>query len=319
MDSNKNWNIGPISERTKSLMRCENQQRVDYRCRQGEQNKSGTEEITGWLANCGGMTHNRDVHNMQTSSDRSTGRSSAHGHATRTLSWMVFAWSCRTAHPSSQDHGLRWQCGGLAAISWDQRSRKQSKGSGQASHSEQMATEVLKDMGQVRADVLMQLCNKIWKTVTGGMAPPIFIHSYKKRCPAESSNYRTVVLILHASKVLLHIIHDRLKNFLLLEITEKQSSFIPGKGTRTNIECVSDKIEKARKLNVGLCQRSSSALSTTPKRLTQRSWHSSLEYSPWNGSTPLSGVTCEKSVWEQHGDYQCEPENFWDPKSTSWH
>lgn len=66
----------------------------------------------------------------------------------------------------------------------------------------------------------------------------------------ECSNYRTVALIPHASKILLHIINARLKNFLLPEIAEEQSWFVLGKGTREQILTVRQIIEKARKFNV---------------------------------------------------------------------
>ncbi|XP_071653184.1 uncharacterized protein [Temnothorax longispinosus] len=82
-------------------------------------------------------------------------------------------------------------------------------------------------MGQAGMDTMLELCNVIWRT---GKWPDDWRHStfvpiYKKGSPTECSNYRTVALIPHASKILLHVLHNRLKCFLLPEIAEKHKAF----------------------------------------------------------------------------------------------
>lgn len=54
------------------------------------------------------------------------------------------------------------------------------------------------------------------------------------------------------SKVLLHIINERLKTFLLPQISDEQRGFIPGKGTREQLLNARQIIEKAREHNLKL-------------------------------------------------------------------
>ena len=54
----------------------------------------------------------------------------------------------------------------------------------------------------------------------------------KKGNVKECSNYRTINLMVHASKVLLKNIVSRIQLKYLSEINEEQSSFVKGKGTR---------------------------------------------------------------------------------------
>lgn len=59
-----------------------------------------------------------------------------------------------------------------------------------------------------------------------------------------------MALIPQASKVLVHVIYDRLENVLLSEIAEKQNGFIPVKGAREQILNLRQIIGKAREFNV---------------------------------------------------------------------
>ena len=49
------------------------------------------------------------------------------------------------------------------------------------------------------------------------------------------SNYRTIALIPHASKILLKIFQDRLATYTEREISEEQAGFRKGRGTRDKI------------------------------------------------------------------------------------
>lgn len=99
---------------------------------------------------------------------------------------------------------------------------------------------------------MYELCTAIWNTGTWptDWRESIFIPLHKKGSPTNCNNYRTVALISHASKVLLHIIHERLKPILHPQIAEEQRGFMPGKGTREQILNVRQIIEKARKFNI---------------------------------------------------------------------
>ena len=52
-----------------------------------------------------------------------------------------------------------------------------------------------------------------------------------KECP----NYRTIALILHASKVMLKILQARLQQYLNCELPDVQAGFRKGRGTRDQI------------------------------------------------------------------------------------
>lgn len=55
--------------------------------------------------------------------------------------------------------------------------------------------------------------------------------------PTDCNNYRTIALISHATKVLLNVINERLKVFLLPQISEEQSGFVPKEYPRVDPEC----------------------------------------------------------------------------------
>ena len=55
----------------------------------------------------------------------------------------------------------------------------------------------------------------------------------------ECSNYRTIALISHASKVMLKILQARLQQYMNQEIPDVQVGFIKGRGTRDQIADIS--------------------------------------------------------------------------------
>ena len=56
-----------------------------------------------------------------------------------------------------------------------------------------------------------------------------------KRSPKECSNYHTIALISHASKVMLKIPQARLQQYLNHELPDVQAGFRKGGGTRDQI------------------------------------------------------------------------------------
>ena len=64
--------------------------------------------------------------------------------------------------------------------------------------------------------------------------------------PKESSNYRTIALISHASKVMLKILQARLKQNMNHELPDVQTGFRKGRGTRGQIANICWNIENAR-------------------------------------------------------------------------
>ena len=80
----------------------------------------------------------------------------------------------------------------------------------------------------------------------------------------ECSNYRTIALISHASKVMLKIPQARLQQYVNCKLPDVQSGLRKGRETRdqmTNIAGSWEKQESSRKTSI-------SALLTMPKALT---------------------------------------------------
>ena len=63
----------------------------------------------------------------------------------------------------------------------------------------------------------------------------VFIPSPKKGSAKECSNFHTVALISHASKVLLKILQARLQQYVNHELPDVQAGFRKGRGTRDQI------------------------------------------------------------------------------------
>ena len=105
--------------------------------------------------------------------------------------------------------------------------------------------------------VLLSVCQQIWKTQQGPQdwKSPAFIRVTKKGNAKECSNYRTVALISHASKVMLKILQARLQQYVNRELPEVQGGFIKGRGTRAQIVNIRWIMEKARKFqkNIYFC------------------------------------------------------------------
>ena len=74
----------------------------------------------------------------------------------------------------------------------------------------------------------------------------VFIPIPKKGNVKESSNYRTIALISHASKVMLKILQARLQQYVNCELPDDRAGFRKGRGTRDQIAKICWIIEKAR-------------------------------------------------------------------------
>ena len=79
--------------------------------------------------------------------------------------------------------------------------------------------------------------------------------SPKKGNAKECSNYLTIALISHTSKVILKILQARLQQFMNWELPDVQAGFRKGRGTRDQIANIHWIIEKAREFqkNIYFC------------------------------------------------------------------
>ena len=105
--------------------------------------------------------------------------------------------------------------------------------------------QILKDDA---VKVLHSICQQIWKTQQWPQdwKRSGFIPIPKKGNAKECSNYRTIALISHASKVMLKILQVRLQQYMNHEFSDVQAGFRNGIGTRDQIANIRWIIEKAR-------------------------------------------------------------------------
>ena len=81
----------------------------------------------------------------------------------------------------------------------------------------------------------------------------VFIPIPKKGNAKECSNYCTVALISHASKVMLKILQARLQQYVNHEPPDVQAGFRKGRGTRDQIANICWIIKKAREFQKNIC------------------------------------------------------------------
>ena len=96
--------------------------------------------------------------------------------------------------------------------------------------------------------MLHSTCQQIWKTQQWPQdwKRSVFIPIPKKGNAKECSNYHTIALTSHASKVMLKILQARLQQYR--ELLDVQAGFRKGKGLRDQIANVRLIIKKAREL-----------------------------------------------------------------------
>ena len=105
--------------------------------------------------------------------------------------------------------------------------------------------------------MLHSICQQIWKTQQWPQdwKRSVFIPIPKKDNAKECSNYHTVALISHASKVMLKILQARLQQDMNQELPDVRAGFRKGRGTKDQIDNICWIIEKAREFqeNIYFC------------------------------------------------------------------
>ena len=96
--------------------------------------------------------------------------------------------------------------------------------------------------------MLHLICQHIWKTQqwTQEWKRSVFIPILKKGNPRQCSNYHTIALISHTSKVMLKIFQARLQQYMNHELPDVQAGFRKGRRTTDQIANICWVIEKAR-------------------------------------------------------------------------
>ena len=129
---------------------------------------------------------------------------------------------------------------------------------------------ILAELFQILKDdavkVLHSVCQQIWKVQQWlqDWKRSVFIPIPKKGNAKECSNYHTITLISHTSKVMLKILQARLQLYVNRELADVQAGFRKGRGTRDQIANIHWIIEKAREFR----KTSTSASLTMLKPLT---------------------------------------------------
>ena len=126
-----------------------------------------------------------------------------------------------------------------------------------ASGGDGIAVELFQILKDDDVKVLSSICQQIWKTQQWPQdwKRSVFIPIPKKGNVIECSNYHTIALISHASKVMLKILQARLQQYMNHELPDVQASFRIGRGTRDQIANIHWIIKIARECqkNIYFC------------------------------------------------------------------
>ena len=119
---------------------------------------------------------------------------------------------------------------------------------GKSSGNDAIHGEMIKASGEEGISIYHKLCTKIWKEEKwpSEWIKAVFVPIPKKGDLQQCTNYRTIALISHASKILLKIIMKRLQRKLDEEINQTQAGFRQNRGTRDQIFNLRMLIEKCR-------------------------------------------------------------------------
>ena len=117
-----------------------------------------------------------------------------------------------------------------------------------ASRGDGIQAELFQILKDDAVKVLHSIYQQMWKTQQWPQdwKRSVFIPIPKKGYAKECSNYRTIVFISHASKVMLKILQARFQQYVNYELPAVQAGFRKGRGTRDQIANIHWIIQKAR-------------------------------------------------------------------------
>ena len=107
----------------------------------------------------------------------------------------------------------------------------------EASGGDEIPVELFQMLKDDAMKVLHSICQQIWKTHQWSQdcKMSVFIPIPKNGNTKECSNYCTIAVISHASKVILKIFQARLQQYMNHELPDVQAGFRKGRGTRDQI------------------------------------------------------------------------------------
>ena len=103
-----------------------------------------------------------------------------------------------------------------------------------ASGGDGIPVELFQTLKDDAVKVLHSICQHIWKTQQWiqDWKRSVFLPIPKKGNDKECSDYHTIALISHASKVILKILQDRLQLYVNCKLLDVQAGFRKGRRTR---------------------------------------------------------------------------------------
>ena len=120
-----------------------------------------------------------------------------------------------------------------------------------------MPVELFQMLNDDTVKVLHSICQQIWKTRQWPhkWKRLVFIPIPKKGNAKECSNYCTIALISHTSKVMLKIYQGRLQQYMNRELPDVQAGFRKNRGTKDQIANIHWITDKAREFqnNIYFC------------------------------------------------------------------
>ena len=126
-----------------------------------------------------------------------------------------------------------------------------------ASGGDEIPVELFQILKDDALKALHSIHQQIWKTQQWPQdwKRSVFVSIPKKGHTIECSNYHTIALISHASKVMLKILQVRLQQYMNHELPDDQAGFRKGRGTRDQIANILWITEKAREFqkNIYFC------------------------------------------------------------------
>ena len=115
-----------------------------------------------------------------------------------------------------------------------------------ASEGDGIPVELFQILKDDAVKVLQSICQQMWKTQQRPQdwKRSVLIPVPKKGNAKECSNYHTIALISHASKVMLKILQARLQQYMNLELPDVQTGFRKGRGTRDQMPSSTGPLKK---------------------------------------------------------------------------
>ena len=125
--------------------------------------------------------------------------------------------------PDTLEYEVKWALGSITM-------NKASGGDG-------IPAELFQILKDDPLKALYSICQQIWTTQQWPQdwKKSVFIPIAKKGNAKDCSNYQTIALISHASKVMLKVLQARLQKHTNQELPDVQAGFRKGRGTRVHI------------------------------------------------------------------------------------